>query len=638
MVSGGEPRRALTVRRILQLATGGVAVGVLGLGLLTYAVFLPRIAALRSDTETLIARIHAFAEHAARLDTAVVVALRQLERGDIEGADLTVHAARAETSTSLAAAARDALIHAPLEMQTSLATVLDHESQIRDHLSEAGALIRLGEIPRALEALTRADSLSAALSASLAAAQEAGLMDVARRSGALERLARDVSRTLVWVALAAVLGVLAIARVLHLRVSVPLRRLDAGMRAVSAGDLSGSVHAERADELGRLATLFNRMILELRQRERERESERREMTRSILDATLDAVITITPAGEITGWNPGARRIFGWPADQVMGRVLEDLVFTEPERVHPHLTAPRVGGPECGAAESRRVEVPARRADGGLLTAEMSAVPIVEGGVIVARAVFIRDITETLALQDQLRRSQRLDAVGRLAGGIAHDFNNLMSVILAQTQLALESVPEPDVREGLQEVERAAHRAAELTSQLLAFARKRMVAPRVVPVNQLVTETLEMAKPAIESSVRVSLDLDPDAGNVSVDPGHLSQVLLNLLLNARDAVDPRGGTVAIASRALEFGEEERHGEPVDVPPGRYVLLTVTDNGAGLSEQVRERLFEPFFSTKPHGTGLGLATCHGIVRQAGGTIAARNVADGGAEFAVYLPRVS
>jgi PAS domain S-box-containing protein len=629
-----RPSRGGSVRRLLLLSTGGVVLCVAALGVAVNVVFIPRIRSLRTDTEHLLGQIQGFVSHTASLDTAVAAARREVAAGDTGAAHEIVVQAEVVKPTSLTAAARNAMIGAPLEMRASLATALDDESQLADLLSEAGALFALGRPAQAALTLREADSVVAQLGTALAAAQRAGLRDVARRGTAFEALAEEVSRTLLWLAVIGILAILLAASVVHRRLYAPLRRLDVGLREVSAGSLVTRVEVPHDDEMGRLAALFNRMVGELRQREEERASEHQRMTWRILEATLDGVVTTTPEGRITGWNPGAETIFGWSADEVMGKSLGEVIYPPTER---ELHARRLELLRAGRMDDlgpRRLQVTAVRRDGRSFTAEESIVPILEGGEVVAVAGFVRDLTETLELQEQVRRSQRLEAVGRLAGGIAHDFNNLISVILGQSQLALEQTHDSETTRGLREVERAANRAAELTAQLLAFARRQVVSPRVVAVNDLVTETLGMVKRVIESSVRMVPALDPDAGLVNVDPGHFSQVLLNLIMNARDALGTRGGTVEITTGVTHVGESDH---PLEIAAGEYVRIAVVDDGPGIPEAVKDRVFDPFFSTKPQGTGLGLATCHGIVRQAGGTMTARNLEGKGAEFTVYLPRV-
>ena len=242
------------------------------------------------------------------------------------------------------------------------------------------------------------------------------------------------------------------------------------------------------------------------------------------------------------------------------------------------------------------------------------------------------------LEEQLHSSQKLEAVGRLAGGVAHDFNNLLSVVLANAEFALDAVRRGDpLFRDLTEIRAAAERAASLTRQLLAFSRRQILEPEVLTLNHVVSGIEGMLKRLIGEDVEVSLELERELGNVIADPGQIEQVIMNLAVNARDAM-PKGGTLKIltANREIDERSAARH-EPVR--PGSYVMLAVTDSGAGMDAATRERIFEPFFTTKEKGkgTGLGLSMVHGIVNQSGGTISVHSEPGRGSSFHVYLPRV-
>ena len=252
-------------------------------------------------------------------------------------------------------------------------------------------------------------------------------------------------------------------------------------------------------------------------------------------------------------------------------------------------------------------------------------------------VYLRDITERKSLEDQLRQAQKMEAVGQLAGGIAHDFNNLLTAILGSTELLLAGTTAADPRrDDLQEISRAAHRAAGLVRQLLAFSRKQVMQPRVVNLNAIVQEMGGLLRRVVGERIALRLDLDPSLGHITADPGQIEQVIANLGVNARDAM-PDGGTLTIAT-ANVTGPGVGSADDGLPPGGPLVALTVSDTGTGMDEHVLAHLFEPFFTTKKlgRGTGLGLATVYGIVRQSGGQIQVASRPREGSTFTVYFPR--
>ncbi|MFZ0428484.1 MAG: ATP-binding protein [Acidobacteriota bacterium] len=249
-----------------------------------------------------------------------------------------------------------------------------------------------------------------------------------------------------------------------------------------------------------------------------------------------------------------------------------------------------------------------------------------------------DITDRVLLEQQLAQAQRLEAVGQLAGGIAHDFNNLLTVILGQTQLLAAGLAEDHpLSRGLSEVESAAERAADLTRQLLTFSRRQMVEPRVLQLNERVTDLERIIQRLIGEDIEFSVSLAADLRLVRIDPSQLDQVIMNLCVNARDAM-PGGGRLVIETMNTELDEAFARSRP-GVTPGHYVLLSVRDTGVGMDKAVQARVFEPFFTTKgrDRGTGLGLSTVYGIVKKAGGNVWVESAPGKGAEFQVYLPQV-
>src|SRR5229473_1213161 len=291
-------------------------------------------------------------------------------------------------------------------------------------------------------------------------------------------------------------------------------------------------------------------------------------------------------------------------------------------------------PDAGAV---RTGVHHRTKDGALFDVDLVARPLEFAGRR-ARLVLARDVTAQRQLEEQLRQSQKMEAVGQLAGGIAHDFNNLLTAILGSTQLLLHATPPGDSRrEDAEEIRNAGLRAAELTRQLLAFSRRQVLAPRVLELNTVVANMDKMLRRLIGDDIELVISLDGAAGAVNADPGQLEQVLLNLVVNGRDAM-PTGGRVAIATARITLADElvdRRH----RLPPGDYVCLTVADSGQGMDETTQAHLFEPFFTTKEvgKGTGLGLATVYGIVKQSGGYVWVYSEPGHGTTVKIYLPRV-
>jgi len=249
----------------------------------------------------------------------------------------------------------------------------------------------------------------------------------------------------------------------------------------------------------------------------------------------------------------------------------------------------------------------------------------------------RDVTERIHLEEQLRNAQQMEAIGRLAGGIAHDFNNILSIIMGHGELLLATAKlDEDGRNGVDQIRRAADRAASLTQQLLAFSRKQVLQPRMLDLNETVADMQKMLTRVIGEDIELVAKLSASPMMVRADPGQLEQVLMNLAVNARDAM-PHGGKIMMETSRVDISPEG--GRDLDLPAGGYVMLKVTDTGHGMDSATLSHVFEPFFTTKPmgKGTGLGLATVYGIVKQSGGSIQVESDTGQGTGFRVYLPAV-
>jgi PAS domain S-box-containing protein len=295
------------------------------------------------------------------------------------------------------------------------------------------------------------------------------------------------------------------------------------------------------------------------------------------------------------------------------------------------------------AEQGKVEAPLarrglrhRRKDGSLIDVEVLAHPVTFAGRS-ARLVLAKDVTERLRLEQQLRQAQKMEAVGRLAGGVAHDFNNILTAILGSAELLIQDLPEGhEHRIDAEEIRRAAQRAADLTRQLLAFSRQQVLAPKVLDVNAVVQGVERMLRRLIGENIELRTTLARDLGAVRADPSQLEQVILNLAVNARDAM-PQGGKLTIETAHADLDEDYA---PATAGTGRHVLLAVSDTGTGMDEATRAHLFEPFYTTKEigRGTGLGLATVYGVVKQSGGHIWVYSEPGHGSTFKIYLPTVA
>ncbi|MBB4741170.1 PAS domain S-box-containing protein [Actinoplanes octamycinicus] len=346
----------------------------------------------------------------------------------------------------------------------------------------------------------------------------------------------------------------------------------------------------------------------------------REMLAVVAEQSADAIVASTLDGVVTAWNAGAERMYGWPAGEVIGRPIAELIL--PEDHGPDLEralADLAAGRQLHFEESRRV-----RRDGTSLLVEVNVWPIRDqNGIVVAAAATERDITERKQARERSARADRLESLGQLAGGVAHDFNNLLAIILNYADFLADEVT-GDAADDLSRIRNAADRAKSLTGQLLLFAKREPTQVEIIDLNQVVTEADELLSRTIGENIR--LVSRPGAGTMPVraNRGRLDQILLNLVINARDAM-PDGGVVVVETDCVETDGIA------------FARLTVSDTGIGMTAEVRDRLFEPFFTTKPadRGTGLGLSTVYGIVGEANGHIGVDSAPGVGTTFRILLP---
>ena len=368
--------------------------------------------------------------------------------------------------------------------------------------------------------------------------------------------------------------------------------------------------------------------------ERKREEEDIRRLAAIVESSFDAIMSTTPEGIVLTWNSGAERIYGYTAAEIIGRNIGVVVPSErQDEISGVLEKVKQG------EKVEQFETTAVKKDGKVIHILLTASPIKDSaGRIVGISDIVRDISDDKRMEQMFRQAQKMEAVGRLAGGVAHDFNNLLGVIIGYTETLLDRIGHnAELRAQAEQIRKAADRAAALTRQLLAFSRQQVLEPKILNLDTVVGEVEKMLHRLIGEDIEILTLLNSSPSSVRADQGQMEQVIMNLAVNARDAM-PHGGKLILETSNVDVDEEYALSHRPFIA-GPYVLLTVSDTGIGMDQETKSHLFEPFFTTKElgRGTGLGLATVYGVVKQSGGYIWAYSELGQGSVFKIYLPRI-
>jgi PAS domain S-box-containing protein len=366
-----------------------------------------------------------------------------------------------------------------------------------------------------------------------------------------------------------------------------------------------------------------------------RESEARK--NAILESSLDCIVTINHEGKILEFNPAAEKVFGHARAEVLGRELAQIIIPPSLRERHRQGMKHYLATGETKVLGKRIEITAIRADGSEFPVELAISRLDAKGPPMFTG-FIRDITERKRLEAQLLQSQKMETVGKLAGGVAHEFNSILTAIIGQSELLLNDLPaESPLTENATEIRKAADRAATLTRQLLAYGRKQLLTPKILDLNQIIASMERILQLLVGGNVATNILPAADLRLVKVDAGQIEQVIMNIVINAADAM-PTGGRLTIETANIAF-DGQMVGRYPELKPGEYVQVAISDTGNGMSEAVKARVFEPFFTTKDvgQGTGLGLSTCYGIIKQSGGHISVYSEPGRGTTFKIYLPQM-
>ncbi len=415
------------------------------------------------------------------------------------------------------------------------------------------------------------------------------------------------------------------------RIAGRLEKLDVASRALARGEFQHQVVVGGNDEITRLSGAFNNMASRLRRLYEELQRSEAHF-RALIENARDFILLVDADGTVRYASPSVEREFAGDESLIGENILFLAEPADADAVRALLAPVAAGVPQKSAVFRMR------SVDGTLRTLETHGSQLLQDSAIAGIVFNARDISERQAMEERLRQAQRMEAIGTLSGGIAHDFNNLLTIIRGYAHQLLGSRLDTEkARAQVERIDEAAERAATLTSQLLAFSRRQVLQPKIFDLNTLTTGLDQMLRRLIGEHIEMNTAVENGSCLVQADTGQIEQVIMNLVINARDAM-PDGGKLTLETANLELGaayaakHEEAH-------PGPYVMLAISDTGVGMDAQTQARIFEPFFTTKGlgKGTGLGLSTAYGIVKQSGGHIGVYSEPGRGSTFKVYLPRV-
>jgi PAS domain S-box-containing protein len=415
-----------------------------------------------------------------------------------------------------------------------------------------------------------------------------------------------------------------------------LQQMDAAVRALGRGEFNQRVNVGGNDEIGRLARVFNDMSARLSEvYETLQRSEAQ--FRSLIENVSDFIVVLLADGTIRYASPSFEREVG-ERRSLIGTKITDLAADEDRNAVQFLleTVQAKNAPQGESPFPIEAEFRIRRNANDVRILEASATNLLQHPAVNGIVINARDVTERRRLEDQLMRAQKMEAIGTLSGGVAHDFNNILTVILGHTEVLLQTLrSSPQIAEHLKSIDEASRRASGLTRQLLAFSRKQVLQPRVFNLNSLILDLDKMLRRMISEDIEFQTVTDPNLRATKADPGQIEQVVMNLVVNARDAIQ-NGGRITVETANVDLDEDYVRTHP-DARPGAHVMLAVSDTGEGIPPEILPHIFEPFFTTKEvgRGTGLGLSTVYGIIKQSGGNVLVYSQPGRGTTFKIYLP---